>query len=152
MPRIRELVRLVATIMVGLMLSACGQRPAGDVCHQKDDLSMFMCESSKNIFKGARANRFLAFYVSGEFKERAVPNLTETLLGLVGSSSQIDIGGKDSMETKKVVLGAIENLIGEEVKLNGVQVMYLGPASHRDTILASFRQLGAKILYVEYEP
>jgi len=144
-------MRLIAAFIIGLMLSACGERLADDVCQEKDDLSLFMCESSKHNFKGPRADNLLAFYVSGEHKERAVPNLAETLLELAGSSSRIDIGGIDSMETRNVVLAAIENLIGEGVNLNNVQIMYLGPASHKDVISASLRKLGAKILYVDYE-
>ena len=143
-------MKLVVAVILGFMLLGCSERPKGDVCHQIDDVSMFMCESSKQYFEGEKLENYLAFYVSSELKERAVPNLTETLSRLANSSSQIDIGGKDSLETRKVVLAAVENLVREDVNLNGVQVMYLGPAIHKNIISASFKQLGARILYVEY--
>ena len=139
----------VALLFLAITLPACTDRPGSDVCGHTEDLPSFICETTKHNFEGAKAKKHIAFYVSADLKERAIPNLSETLLNSSQGLTRIDIGGTDAAETKKVIIAALENLKLANANLNNMQVMYFGPAFVQ-SLSSSFEQLGAEFVFIEY--
>jgi len=138
--------------LVGLLISliACTDRPKGDVCNLNDQLSVFMCATSKlNIYK-SEIEYHQAFFVSSELGKRATPNLTEVLKKSLTQNMRIDIGGYQSNETKKVVLEALSNINKEKISLSNLYVVYFGPEKDKPLILSAFGQAGATAEYVTF--
>lgn len=135
--------------MVTVLATACSERPKSDVCRLKDELSAFLCATSRADIGGGNYRRQSSFYISDELGMRAIPNLAEILSGLSGSEAVLFVGGSNPNQTISTIGGAIAKLTDSNLRLNGATIVFVGSRSESEIVAPHFQGLGAKYVLLE---
>tara|TARA_R100000656_G_scaffold25525_14_gene22609 strand:+ start:255 stop:701 length:447 start_codon:yes stop_codon:yes gene_type:complete len=141
--------RLRSIVIFLVFLVGCGGPPEDFACDTGEPTHRFMCIASKHT--PPSSGNIRAFYVSLDLEARAIPNLTEALLGLTEKPRILQIGGDTETNTLETLASASRSVTEQGVSLDGASVVYVGGPNSEATVRSILEPLGIKVIYVQSE-
>ncbi|WP_206743996.1 hypothetical protein, partial [Marinobacter sp. X15-166B] len=92
--------------------------------------------------------KWRAFFLSSELGERALPNLTVSLVDPGSSAHLLQIGGEDPFSVRDTLVRAVTNIESKDLLFHGPMMVCVGPPEFEREVLPLLENLAAIVINV----